>query len=94
MPWNATGIVGTLGFGNAANASYESSEVSRFFANYKPTKNIKIKSIYVGSRFPAMLLKYVPKNFPVDEIKISQFSSESGLNTLPETLQKKIVVQK
>lgn len=94
VPWNAKGIVKTLTMGASANEFHESSEVRRFMEQLqiRPIpKNIKIINLYVGGRFPSMLLKMIPNNFPVETITISQFASDAGLDMLSDVIRQKIV---
>ena len=88
LPWNAIGIINNLVIGNAANESYENGYTKQFFEKPLP-KNVRIKNIYVGRRYPDQLLRYIPPDFPVETITISPFASDAGLDRIPEPLRSK-----
>jgi hypothetical protein len=90
VPWNGVGIVNNLYVGGAANRSYELQHFRKFIMKTVP-KNITIKNIGVGGREPCDFIRYIPVDYPVETISISAWSSEYGLDKLPEALQRKIV---
>jgi hypothetical protein len=87
LPWNGTGYIKMLGFGNSDR---ELDYVRMFFTQFVIPKNIHIESIYVGGKFPVMYLNYVPENTPIKKIWISQFAERTGLDRLPQAIQAKI----
>lgn len=93
VPWNGRGVVKYLSFGNAANQSYESGEIRKFFTEFIIPKNITIEALAVGGRDPAFTLRVMPADFPVSKIYISQFASKYGMDKLPPSVQEKIVVR-
>jgi hypothetical protein len=89
VPWNGIGIIDNMTLDGDFDNSYSMRESEKFLQSNIP-KNIKIKNIYIGGRQPVLLLRKMPIDFPVENIKTAMPIGEVYLQTLPDEIKNKL----